>query len=64
MSVSEQIGHLKHEENVAILQSDRWGKTLPILIKEAENKGLNQEFITEIFKRVHVESIKIQRKKK
>ena len=64
MSVSEVIGHLKQQENVAILQSERWGKTLPLLIKEAEKKGLNQEFINEIFKRIHVESIKIQRKKK
>lgn len=64
MTVSELIGHLKRKENVAILQSDRWGEILPLLIKEAEKKGLNQEFIKEIFKRVHVESIKIQRKKK
>jgi chorismate mutase len=64
MSVSELIGHLKRKENVAILQSDRWGEILPLLIKEAEKKGLNQEFIKEIFKRVHVESIKIQRKKR
>ena len=62
MTVSEQIGHLKHQENVAILQSDRWSKILPNLIHQAKKKGLNQEFITEFFKRVHVESIKIQRK--
>ncbi len=63
MSISELIGNMKRKENVAILQSDRWGEILPILINEAEKKGLNQEFIKEIFKRIHVESIKIQRKK-
>ena len=34
------------------------------LVVEAKKKGLNQEFITEIFKAIHVESIKTQQQTK
>ncbi|MGV8944821.1 MAG: chorismate mutase [Lutibacter sp.] len=64
MSISEQIGKLKHQENVAILQSSRWADILATMIEAAEEKGLNKEFVEEIFKAIHVESINIQRKVK
>ena len=50
MDISEQIGLLKRTENVAILQSARWEEILKSMHNEAKKKGLNQEFITEIFK--------------
>ena len=60
MSISEQIGRLKHSENVAILQSSRWADILAIMTEAAEEKGLSKEFVEEIFKAIHVESINIQ----
>tara|TARA_B100000886_G_C20392788_1_gene479027 strand:- start:125 stop:1201 length:1077 start_codon:yes stop_codon:yes gene_type:complete len=60
MDISEQIGLLKRTENVAILQSARWEEILKSMHNEAKKKGLNREFITEIFKAIHVESIKTQ----
>lgn len=60
MGISEQIGLLKHKENVAILQSSRWADILATIGEAAEEKGLNKEFIEEIFKAIHVESINIQ----
>ncbi|MHB1107009.1 MAG: chorismate mutase, partial [Lutibacter sp.] len=60
MSISEQIGRLKHSENVAILQSSRWADILATMTEAAEEKGLNKEFVEEIFKAIHVESINIQ----
>ena len=60
MDISEQIGLLKRSENVAILQSARWEEILKSMHEEANKKGLSQEFITEIFKAIHVESIKKQ----
>ena len=60
MDISELIGNLKKEENVAILQSSRWEEILNSMVKQADQKGLNKEFVTEIFKAIHVESIKIQ----
>ncbi|MHB1148329.1 MAG: bifunctional 3-deoxy-7-phosphoheptulonate synthase/chorismate mutase type II [Lutibacter sp.] len=60
MGISEQIGRLKHKENVAILQSSRWADILATMTEAAEEKGLNKEFVEEIFKAIHVESINIQ----
>jgi chorismate mutase len=60
MGVSEQIGILKHEENVAILQSARWSDILNKMIKMGEENGLKREFVEQIFKAIHVESIDIQ----
>lgn len=60
MGISEQIGRLKHKENVAILQSSRWADILATMNEAAEEKGLNKEFVEEIFKAIHVESINIQ----
>ncbi len=60
MGISEQIGRLKHKENVAILQSSRWADILAAIGEAAEEKGLNREFVEEIFKAIHVESINIQ----
>jgi len=64
MDISGQIGTLKRKENVAILQSARWEEILSLMIAEADKKGLNKEFVTEIFKAIHVESIKIQHETK
>ena len=64
MDISELIGALKREENVAILQSSRWEEILTSMVDEANKKGLNKEFISEIFKAIHVESIKIQHETK
>ena len=64
MDISEQIGHLKRSENVSILQSARWEENLKSMREEACKKGLNQEFVTEIFKAIHVESIKTQHETK
>jgi chorismate mutase len=60
MGISEQIGRLKHKENVAILQSSRWADILATMTEAADEKGLNKEFVEEIFKAIHVESINIQ----
>ena len=60
MGISEQIGRLKHKENVAILQSSRWADILASMNEAAAEKGLNKEFVEEIFKAIHVESINIQ----
>ncbi len=60
MVVAENIGKLKHQENVAILQSGRWSDILENMISTGESKGLSREFVEEVFKAIHVESINIQ----
>ncbi|WP_457616582.1 bifunctional 3-deoxy-7-phosphoheptulonate synthase/chorismate mutase type II [Lutibacter sp.] len=60
MGISEEIGRLKHKENVAILQSARWADILQKMIDLGNKNGLNKEFVEKIFKAIHVESINIQ----
>ncbi|KGO88288.1 bifunctional 3-deoxy-7-phosphoheptulonate synthase/chorismate mutase type II [Flavobacterium suncheonense] len=62
MKVAEQIGLLKKEKNVAVLQSTRWHQILEKMIEEGEQKGLSEEFILKLFKAVHQESISHQEK--
>ncbi|MFD0760725.1 bifunctional 3-deoxy-7-phosphoheptulonate synthase/chorismate mutase type II [Lutibacter aestuarii] len=60
MGIAKAIGKLKHDENVAILQSGRWADILNKMVEDGQSKGLSKEFIEEIFKAIHVESINIQ----
>jgi chorismate mutase len=64
MGVAEEIGRLKHKENVAILQSARWSDILQKMIDMGEKSGLSKEFVEKIYKEIHVESINIQHKVK
>ncbi|HKX85473.1 MAG TPA: bifunctional 3-deoxy-7-phosphoheptulonate synthase/chorismate mutase type II [Flavobacterium sp.] len=62
MKVADQIGALKKEKNVAILQNNRWNEILGRMILDGESKGLSEEFILKIFKAIHQESINHQEK--
>ena len=62
MKISDQIGSLKKEKNVAVLQSKRWNEILGNMILEGEEKGLSEEFVLRMFKAVHQESINHQEK--
>lgn len=62
MKVAEQIGALKKEKNVAVLQNKRWNEILGKMILEGEEKQLSEEFILRIFKAIHQESIAHQEK--
>jgi chorismate mutase len=62
MKVADQIGLLKKEKNVAILQNTRWNEILGKMILDGEEKGLSEEFVLKIFKAIHQESINHQEK--
>ena len=62
MKVSDGIGGLKKERNVAVLQSTRWNEILGAMILEGESKGLSEEFVLRLFKAIHQESINHQEK--
>ena len=62
MKVSDQIGALKKDKNVAVLQSKRWNEILGNMILEGESKGLSEEFVLKMFKAIHQESINHQEK--
>ncbi|WP_306353999.1 bifunctional 3-deoxy-7-phosphoheptulonate synthase/chorismate mutase type II [Flavobacterium sp. '19STA2R22 D10 B1'] len=62
MKVAEEIGALKKEKNVAVLQNKRWNEILGKMVLEGEEKGLSEEFILKMFKAIHQESINHQEK--
>ena len=62
MEVSDEIGQLKKQRNVAVLQTNRWNAILGKMILEGETKGLSEEFVLRMFKAIHQESINHQEK--
>ena len=62
MEVSDGIGQLKKQRNVAVLQTNRWNAILGKMILEGESKGLSEEFVLRMFKAIHQESINHQEK--
>lgn len=62
MKISDNIGELKKEKNVAILQTKRWNEILGKMILEGQDNNLSEEFVLKIFKAIHQESINHQKK--
>ncbi|MEO5647147.1 MAG: chorismate mutase, partial [Chitinophagaceae bacterium] len=62
MKVAEKIGAYKKENNITILQTNRWNEILDRACAKGEKLGLSAEFITKYFDAVHMESINHQRK--
>ena len=62
MILSDKIGKLKKDKNVAVLQSKRWNEILGKMILEGKDYGLSEEFVLKIFKAIHQESINHQNK--
>lgn len=62
MKISEQIGRYKKENNITILQTNRWNDIIERASLKAEKLGLSREFITRYLDAVHMESIHHQKK--
>lgn len=62
MKISEKIGLLKKENNIAIFQPDRWKIIAEYANQKADETGMSQEFIEKVFKAIHEESIEVQNK--
>ncbi|MCP2038521.1 chorismate mutase [Chryseobacterium sp. HSC-36S06] len=60
MKISEKIGTLKKDNNIAIFQPDRWRVITEYANQKADETGMSQEFIEKVFKAIHEESIEIQ----
>lgn len=60
MAVVEKIGEYKRDNNVTTLQVNRWDEIMKNRSETAKKLGLNDEFIQEVFKLVHEESIRKQ----
>jgi chorismate mutase len=62
MHVAESIGKVKKDNNITILQNQRWEEIIRKVAAKGTSKGLSEEFIEQIFKAIHQESINHQLK--
>lgn len=62
MKIAEKIGEFKKNNDITILQTNRWNEILERAYRKGDNLGLTREFITKYFDAVHMESINHQNK--
>lgn len=62
MEMVEKIGEYKRENDVVILQLERWEHILKTRTELAEKAGLSADFIKQMLDIIHQESIRIQTK--
>lgn len=60
MAIVEKIGEYKKENNVTTYQVKRWDDIMKNRAELAKKMNLNTEFVTEIYKIIHEESIRRQ----
>lgn len=60
MKLADQIGTYKKNNNVTILQTNRWNEILERAYQKSDKLGLSREFITRYMDAVHMESINRQ----
>jgi len=60
MALVEQIGEYKKQNNVQVLQLERWKEIFRSRAEWAAEAGVNPVFVEELYKLIHVESIRKQ----
>jgi chorismate mutase len=60
MKYVEEIGRLKQQYNVPVLQLDRWESLLKDHVARGQNAGLDEEFIKNLFELIHAQAVKKQ----
>jgi len=60
MKIIELIGEYKKDNNVKILQLERWNEIIKSRPNWASTLGLSKDFIEDLYKRIHEESLKAQ----
>ena len=56
----ENIGNYKKENNVTVFQLERWNEIINTRMEWGKSKNLSTQYIQEIYKAIHDESIRIQ----
>ncbi len=62
MKISEKIGQYKKENNVTILQVNRWEEIIQTRVNLGKAMGLDEGFTRDLLRLVHHESIQVQTK--
>jgi len=62
MKISEKIGQYKKDNNVTILQVNRWEEIIQTRVSLGKAMGLDEGFTRDLLRLVHHESIQVQTK--
>jgi chorismate mutase len=60
MKVAKEIGEIKRNSKITVLQSNRYNEILDRAMKKGAQVGLSEEFIKSYLESIHIESIRIQ----
>ena len=60
MDVVKNIGKFKKENNITILQPNRWDQLMKKNYEHGDIKGFSRKFVDRLFKAIHQESINFQ----
>lgn len=57
MSIAREIGKYKKANDIALHQAQRWADTVRRALEIGKNNGLSENFILELFQKIHKESL-------
>ena len=57
MEIADNIGKLKKQKNISVLQNKRWNEIIERMKILGKERNLSEELILRIFKAIHQESI-------
>jgi chorismate mutase len=60
MQIARDMGDLKRSFKLSTLQPSRWQEILASRTADGEKKGLNQDFVSQIYQIIHEEAIRVQ----
>ena len=60
MEISREIGQLKKENNISIMQAERWDVVMEDVLSRASAYGLDARLVDEIYALIHAYSVKQQ----
>ena len=60
MQLTDEIGKLKMDNGIAVLQPQRYEALMETRVAEAESLGINRDFISSLLATLHEESVRRQ----
>jgi chorismate mutase len=62
VALIEDLGVLKRDNNVSVLQLERWKEIIENCMAIARSNGMNEDFVRNVFIQIHDEAIRLQSK--
>lgn len=60
MSITQEIGRLKKENNLPVVQKERYNELMDNLVNNGKKMGLSEEFLRNLLTAIHEESVRRQ----